>query len=169
MAFRYMEDFDREKMLKYAKGELALQNKPVTEENIENKMKDLYYEWLASKVNDVVHKDDGIDDTFGLLDTLRKVPMECCIIIEQWMESKPIHYEGKYFNFEDAYNYVKIVMENENISLDIVEDFHSILKCIEYFNSYEKKIKQFSNLTKKEINEFIYDLKGSMINTIFIR
>ncbi len=68
MAFRYMEDFDRDKMMKYAKGELALQNKSVTEENIEEKLDDLYYEWLLSKVVDVFDKNGGIYNLSFLFD-----------------------------------------------------------------------------------------------------
>lgn len=37
MKLRYAEDFNRENMLKYAKGELALENKLITQENIEKK------------------------------------------------------------------------------------------------------------------------------------
>lgn len=85
MTFKYMEDFDREKMLKYAKGELALQNKSVTEENIEKKLDDLYYEWLLSKVVDIFDKNGGISNISFLFNILKSVSIEYCIIIEQWV------------------------------------------------------------------------------------
>ena len=161
MAFRYMEDFDREKMLKYAKGELALQNKPVTEENIEKKLDDLYYEWLASKVNDVVHKDDGIDDTFSLLGTLKEVPIKYCIIIEQWTENKSIHYKGKYFNFEDIYDREKFKKEENNVL-----GINILIESIRFFKQYEQQ-EINKDFTKMDIVKIKSHLEYEISNRFF--
>lgn len=163
MAFRYMEDFDRDKMLKYAKGELALQNKPVTEENIEKKLDDLYYEWLLSKVVDIFDKNGEIYNLSFLFDILKSISIEYCIIIEQWVENKPINYKGAYFTFEEIYNDVK----KNNDELGQLYEFHMLIQCICCFKECEKNIETYEQLTKKDIDEFKEILSYQMSRNFF--
>lgn len=163
MAFRYMEDFDREKMLKYAKGELALQNKPVTEENIEKKLDDLYYEWLLSKVVDIFDKNGGTSNISFLFNILKSISIEYCIIIEQWVENKPINYKGTYFTFEEIYNDVK----KNNNELEQLCEFHILIKCIYCFKDCEKNMGAYKHLTKKDIEEFKEALNCQMGRNFF--
>ena len=163
MAFRYMEDFNRDEMLKYAKGELALENKPVTEENIEKKMDDLYYEWLLSKVVDVIDKNDGIYNLSFLLNTLKRIPIKYCIIVEQWVESKPIHYEGEHFTFEEIYNNAK----GNTDEIGIVYSFYKLVECIHCFKQGEKRFKELSDC-KKNIQKIKRGIKGGMESAFFM-
>lgn len=159
-----MEKFDEEWNKKEAEMELSLMGLPFTKENMEEKYHELYAMWLAEQANDVIHSDDGIDDTISLFDLFQDIDCKYYCLIEQMIENKPFHYKGKYFNFEEIYNKAKFNKQNLGLAYDI----HMLVKIIHYFEKCEQDMNNYENLTTKIVNDFKRGLECGISRAFFV-
>lgn len=165
--------FNEEEATKFAKGNLAIQRIPLTEENIKNELDDIYTEWLALKLNDIIHANDGWSsgvEVHAFYNKLKTISTKYYTIILQWLYDEPILYEGKYFKFEEVYNKVNNILEYENISLKSlngIRGFNFIVDNIDSFNMYEIEMEKNSNLTNKDLKEYEELLVSDMFGNIF--
>ena len=158
--------FNEEEATKFAKGNLAIQKIPLTEENIKNELDNVYTDWIWLKTNDIMREKKEIDfesEKMAIYYQLKTIPTKYYPIVLQWLYEEPIHYEGKYFNFEDAYNYAK----EHNDSFGQLLDFHILIKCICCFTKYENNMETYEHLTNKEIEDFKQALSCQMSRNFF--
>jgi hypothetical protein len=158
--------FNKEEATKFAKGNLALQNIPLTEENVKNELDNVYTEWLWLKIIDTMsEKNETIveSESNAIYYQLKEIPTKYYSIILQWLYNEPIHYEGKYFNFEKIYNNAK----KRTDELGKIYAFHKLVESIACFDNYEESMKE-DNLCKKKIEMYEKFLKGDMGRVFFL-
>lgn len=129
-----------------------------------------YEKWLlAYRINKIVHKEDVLgswenekfDETRFqeinyFYNEIKKIPSKYYSIIIQWLYNEPIHYKGKYLNFEDIYNRERF-REEEDKEANTVLGINILFQSIIFFESYEEK-EPNNNLTKKYVNKIKRDL-----------
>lgn len=151
--------FNEEEATKFAKGNLALQNIPLTEENVKNELEDVYANWLALKLNDIIHASDGLNsgvEVCAFYRKLKTIPTKYYSIVLQWLYNEPIHYEGKYFNFEEIYDNERFREEEEKEENDVLE-FNILFESINFFIYYEYEEPKF-----KSKHKYVNSLKNHL-------